>query len=62
MQKRISEFTEERFYGHIENLIDIGMESSRYKDMFDTLYFLTDLKDFVEEVKEKMNKNEKFLS
>lgn len=56
MDKRIAEFTDERFYGHIKFLIDAGMQN-RNVEMLETLYFLTDLQNFIQEMKEEMKEN-----
>ena len=57
MEKKIAEFTDERFYEHIKILIDVGLQTERV-DMFATLSFLNDLQDLIYEMKEEMKQNE----
>jgi len=53
MEKRLEQFTDERFNEHIKTLIDIGVESDREKDIMGTLYFLTDLQAYITELRKE---------
>lgn len=51
VKERLDEFSDDRFMDHINNLAEIGMEAGRYEDMFQTIFFITDLHKMVTEIK-----------
>ncbi len=52
LKERIGHFDTERFIGHYETLINVGIDSGSSDEVMLTLSFLTELKDLLDKVKE----------
>ncbi len=58
LKERIGDFDTERFIGHYETLIHVGIDSGSSTEVMLTLSFLTELKDLLDKIKEAISSDE----